>query len=100
MYKQIYIDEGFFDVKLSKENEMMIELYEKILDPTNQSIDWESYMMFCYLEDYPNWKDNQEIILHIRKTLSNYKDKRYEQNNKTKELKSDENSDRIRKVNY
>lgn len=78
----------------------MMELYDKILDPTNHSIDWESYMMFCYLEDYPNWKDNQEIILHIRKTLNNYKEKRYEQQSKNKELKSDEKFDRISRVNY
>ena len=80
-----------------------MELYDKVLDPTNQSIDWESYMMFCYLEDYPNWKDNQEILLHIRKTLNNYRDKRYEENNNKnnkKILNNEENFDRIKRIDY
>lgn len=82
---------------------MLLELYHKVINPTDQSINWQDYMMFCELDDYPNWKDNQEIILHIRTVLNEYRDKRYDEksnNNNKKTLKNEDNFDRIKEIKY
>jgi hypothetical protein len=91
---------GFFDFDLIEENKQLFELYNKIIDPTNQSIDWQSYIMFCYLEDFKNWKDNQEIILHIRDTVSKYRDTRSNQKIESKSLNNSEKFEKIKKVDY
>lgn len=65
---------GFFDVELTYENKILVELYNDIVDPTNYSLDWQSYMMFCYLDDLPNWKQNRKIITHIRRVVNDYRE--------------------------
>lgn len=93
---------GLFDIELTAENQSLVELYNRVIDPKNQSIDWQSYMMFCYLEDFPNWRDNQDIILHIRDVLNNYRNKRSEQkvDNNSKSLNNGSSFEKIKKVNY
>jgi len=91
---------GFFDYDLTEENKQLFELYNKIIDPTNQSIDWQSYIMFCYLQDFKNWRDNEEIILHIRDTVNKYRDNRINQKTANKNLNNDNNFERIKKVEY
>lgn len=91
---------GFFDYELTEENKQLFELYNKIIDPTNQSIDWQSYFMFCYLEDFKHWKDGQEIILHIRDVVSKYRDKRITQKHDNKNLNNNEKFEKIKKVEY
>lgn len=94
---------GLFDVKLTYRNQDLMEIFNRVVDPTNQWIDWQSYFMFCELEDYPNWKDGVDILVHIRNTVNDYKNKRLDngkKNNNISKESSNYNSEPIKKVDY
>lgn len=100
-YEPILKEMGLLSVELMPENQLMIDLYDKIVDPTNFKIYWQDYFLFCYLEDYPDWKDNQEVILHIRNTVNNYNEKKFEKQRESinnKHNYNDEPMERIKRI--
>lgn len=88
---------GLFNYQLTYKNQDLLELFNKIVDPTNQSIDWQSYFLFCDLDDYSDWKDGTEIILHIRNTINDYRNNRIDNKNKNNNnIGSEKDNERIK----
>lgn len=40
-------------------------LYNKVINPTNQNVDWDAFMTFCYINDY-DVDTEESLIMHIR----------------------------------
>lgn len=98
---------GLFDVKLSYKNQDLMDIFNRVVDPTNQFIDWQSYFLFCYLDDYKDMKTGVDILLHIRNTVNDYKNKRLDNSkNKSNNISNENknttynNDDDIKKVEY
>lgn len=96
---------GLFDIQLSYKNQELMDIFNRVVDPTNQWIDWQSYFLFCYLDDYHDSKNGVDILVHIRNTINEYKNKRLDNNkNTSNNINSNENNDllneSIKKINY
>jgi hypothetical protein len=93
IYNEVLKDMGLFDIELTRENQYLLDLYNKVIDPTNLTINYSDYFLFCYLDDYNNSKNGADLLVHIRNTLSNYRNKKDELSKKRIEEKERYESD-------
>lgn len=84
-YNQFLFDGGFYDKQLTPDNEQLIEIYNKIIDPTNLTLNWTSYYLLCEKQGYKDRRDNVDLLVYMRQVINET------ENSKTKRFKDTDN---------
>lgn len=60
---------------LTVEDEELINIYNKIIDPTNKSIDWQGYSLWYMASGMNDFRNDADIILYIRSISNEFRNK-------------------------
>lgn len=58
--------------ELTYEDKALMSIYNKIIDPTNFSIDWQAYILWYQLSGLNDFKRDSDILVYIRSTVNEF----------------------------
>ena len=62
----------FPDIDL--ESRLILDIYARVIDPTNQCIDWSGFFIWANIKDVPNIEETADLMLVIRETLADLRE--------------------------
>ena len=70
-------------------DQYILSIYQKVVCPTNYTIDWSGFLLWCQLENLEDYHFMSTMILEVRSIVIELSNRKYDnKNNKNLEKKS------------
>lgn len=65
-------------------DQYILSIYQKVVCPTNYTVDWSGFFIWCYLENINDYQFMATMILEVRGIIVEFNNKKYDNKNKDK----------------